>query len=86
LEPWHQQSKNEVPFRLVWNYVGILAAASFTTTMFTANRVAIEISSAVVYICYWGAVIVFSFSVATQTAPYNFDIFLKWGCLALLAP
>jgi hypothetical protein len=46
--------KNEVPLGGM-ELCGDLAAASFTTTMFTANRVAIEISSAnVVYICYWG--------------------------------
>jgi drug/metabolite transporter (DMT)-like permease len=78
--------KNEVPldwYGIMW---GILAAASFTTTMFTANRVAIEISSAQrsLYMLLGGAVIVFSFSVATQTAPYNFDIFLKWGIVLAL--
>jgi drug/metabolite transporter (DMT)-like permease len=31
-----------------------------------------------------GAVIVFGFSIATQNAPYNFDIFLKWGIVLAL--
>ena len=42
---------------------GILAAASFTTTMFTANKVALGISSAQrsLYMLLGGAVIVFGF-------------------------
>ena len=64
----------------------MLAAASFTTTMFTANRVAIGISSAQrsLYMLLGGAVIVFSFSLATQTTPFNFEIFLKWGIVLSL--
>lgn len=60
---------------------GMLAAASFTTTMFTANRIAIRISSAQrsLYMLLGGAVIVFGFSIATQVTPFNFGIFLKWG-------
>ena len=59
---------------LLW---GGLAAASFTTTMFTANRVATEISSAQrsLYMLLGGAVIVFAFAIATQTTPFNFSIF-----------
>ncbi|WP_269237441.1 EamA family transporter [Flavobacterium flavigenum] len=65
---------------------GILAAASFTTTMFTANRVALEISSAQrsLYMLLGGAVIVFSFAFATQITPFNFSIFLKWGIVLSL--
>jgi drug/metabolite transporter (DMT)-like permease len=65
---------------------GILAAASFTTTMFTANRVAVEISSAQrsLYMLLGGAVIVFSFALATQNTPFNFSIFLKWGIVLAL--
>jgi drug/metabolite transporter (DMT)-like permease len=78
--------KNEV--QLDWHGImwGVLAAASFTTTMFTANRVATEISSAQrsLYMLLGGAVIVFSFAIATQTAPFNFDIFLKWGIILAL--
>lgn len=60
---------------------GILAAASFTTTMFTANKVAVGISSAQrsLYMLLGGAVIVFGFSLYTQTTPFNFGIFCKWG-------
>ena len=78
--------ENEV--QLDWHGImwGMLAAASFTTTMFTANRVATEISSAQrsLYMLLGGAVIVFGFSIATQTAPFNFEIFLKWGIVLAL--
>jgi len=65
---------------------GVLAAASFTTTMFTANRVSVEISSAQrsLYMLLGGAVIVFSFALATQNTPFNFSIFLKWGIVLSL--
>lgn len=66
--------------------LGLLAAASFTTTMFTANRVAIGISSAQrsLYMLLGGAVVVFFFAVATQVTPFNYDIFFKWGILLAL--
>jgi drug/metabolite transporter (DMT)-like permease len=66
--------------------LGLLAAASFTTTMFTANRVAIEISSAQrsLYMLLGGAVIVLIFALTTQQTPFNFDIFFKWGILLAL--
>jgi len=65
---------------------GLLAAASFTTTMFTANRVAIGISSAQrsLYMLLGGAIIVFAFAFFTQTTPFNFNIFLKWGIFLAL--
>ncbi|KQO22355.1 permease [Flavobacterium sp. Leaf82] len=68
---------------LAW---GILAAASFTTTMFTANSVATEISSAQrsLYMLLGGSVIVFSFAIATQVTPFNFEIFMKWGIILAL--
>jgi drug/metabolite transporter (DMT)-like permease len=68
---------------LVW---GMLAAASFTTTMFTANRVATGISSAQrsLFMLLGGAVIVFSFAIATQNTPFNFEIFMKWGIVLSL--
>ncbi|CAA9197718.1 hypothetical protein FLA105534_01778 [Flavobacterium bizetiae] len=68
---------------LAW---GVLAAASFTTTMFTANSVATEISSAQrsLYMLLGGSVIVFSFAIATQVTPFNFEIFLKWGIILAL--
>jgi drug/metabolite transporter (DMT)-like permease len=65
---------------------GILAATSFTTTMFTANKVALKISSAQrsLYMLLGGAVIVFGFSLYTQTMPFNLEIFAKWGIVLAL--
>ncbi|WP_428225350.1 EamA family transporter [Flavobacterium sp.] len=65
---------------------GMLAAASFTTTMFTANRIALGISSAQrsLYMLLGGAVIVFGFSIATQVTPFNLGIFTKWGIVLAL--
>ena len=74
--------------RLDWYGImwGMLAALSFTTTMFTANRVALGISSAQrsLYMLFGGAIIVFAFAIATQSAPFNFGIFLKWGIILSL--
>ena len=66
--------------------LGLLAAASFTTTMFTANRIAIGISSAQrsLYMLLGGAVVVFIFALLTQHTPFNGDIFYKWGILLAL--
>jgi drug/metabolite transporter (DMT)-like permease len=78
--------QNEVT--LDWHGImwGLMAAASFTTTMFTANRVATTISSAQrsLYMLMGGAVIVFSFSIVTQVTPFNLEIFLKWGVVLAL--
>ena len=78
------QSKVELDWRGI--VLGLLAASSFTTTMFTANRVAINISSAQrsLYMLLGGAVIVAGFAIATQTAPFNFEIFMKWGIILAL--
>jgi drug/metabolite transporter (DMT)-like permease len=74
--------------QLDWHGIlwGMLAAASFTTTMFTANSVATAISSAQrsLYMLLGGAVIVFSFAIATQTTAINYDIFYKWGIILAL--
>ncbi|MDI1256416.1 MAG: DMT family transporter [Flavobacterium sp.] len=66
--------------------LGLLAAASFTTTMYGANSVAKEISSAQrsLYMLLGGAVIVLIFALATQHTPINYDIFYKWGILVAL--
>jgi drug/metabolite transporter (DMT)-like permease len=78
--------QNEI--QLDWHGImwGMLAAASFTTTMFTANSVATNISSAQrsLYMLLGGAIIVFSFSIATQVTPFNFEIFYKWGIILAL--
>jgi len=66
--------------------LGLLAAASFTTTMFAANKVATSISSAQrsLYMLLGGAVVVVVFAFFTQHTPFNYDIFLKWGILIAL--
>jgi drug/metabolite transporter (DMT)-like permease len=73
----------EFNLKLDWKGVfwGILAAASFTTTMFTSNKVAIEISSAQrsLYMLLGGSVIVFIFSAFTQVGALNIDIFKNYG-------
>ena len=77
----------EFNLKLDWKGVfwGILAAASFTTTMFTANKVAIEISSAQrsLYMLLGGSVIVFIFSAFTQVGALNFDIFKNFKFLLI---
>ncbi len=66
--------------------LGILAAASFTTTMFASNRVAVHISPAQrsLYMLLGGAVVVFLFAALTQAHEYNYDIFYKWGIVIAL--
>jgi drug/metabolite transporter (DMT)-like permease len=63
--------------------LGLLAAASFTTTMYAANKTALSISSAQrsLFMLLGGAVVVFVFALLTQNTPFNFDIFYKWGIL-----
>ena len=65
---------------------GLLAAASFTTTMFTANKIAIGISSVQrsLYMLFGGAIIVFGFAILTQNTPFQFEIFMKWGIFLAL--
>jgi drug/metabolite transporter (DMT)-like permease len=78
--------KNEI--QLDWRGImwGLLAAASFTTTMFTSNRVAVKISTSQrsLYMLLGGAVVVFCFALATQNVPFNFEIFMKWGIVLAL--
>ena len=78
----------EFNVKLDWRGIfwGILAAASFTTTMFTANKVALGISSAQrsLYMLLGGAVIVFTFSAFTQVGSLNLDIFKNYGLFLAL--
>ena len=78
----------EFTIQLDWRGIfwGILAAASFTTTMFTANKVALEISSAQrsLYMLLGGAVIVFLFSAFTQVGSLNIEIFKNYGLFLAL--
>ncbi len=68
---------------IIW---GMLAAASFTTTMFTSNRIATGISASQrsLYMLLGGAIIVFGFALFTQITPFNFGIFAKWGIVLAL--
>lgn len=78
------KSEIELDWRgIVW---GMLAAASFTTTMFTANKIALGVSSAQrsLYMLLGGAVIVFGFSIATQVTPFNLNIFKDYGIFLAL--
>ncbi len=62
---------------------GMLAAVSFTITMFTANKVGLGLSSAKrsLYMLLGGAIIVFFFTLYTQTDTFNLAIFGKYGIL-----
>ncbi|HEX8563071.1 MAG TPA: DMT family transporter [Flavobacterium sp.] len=75
-------------FSLDWRGIfwGMLAAASFTTTMFTSNRIALKVSTSQrsLFMLLGGAVIVFSFALITQTTPFDMNIFLKWGIVLAL--
>ena len=66
--------------------LGLLSAASFTTTMFTANRVGIGVSSAQrsLFMLLGGAIIVIGFAIANQTGDFQFEIFSKWGIVLAL--
>jgi drug/metabolite transporter (DMT)-like permease len=81
---------NLIENQIRWDWrgilLGLLSAASFTTTMFTANRVGIGISSAQrsLYMLLGGAVIVFGFAIANQTGAFHFEIFAKWGIVLAL--
>lgn len=78
----------EFTIQLDWRGIfwGVLAAASFTTTMFTANKVALEISSAQrsLYMLLGGAVIVFTFSAFTQVGSLKIEIFKNYGLFLAL--
>jgi drug/metabolite transporter (DMT)-like permease len=65
---------------------GMLAAASFTTTMFTSNRIATHLSAPErsLWMLLGGAIIVFGFAFYSQQTPFNFEIFMKWGIVLAL--
>lgn len=79
-------TQDKVDFNWPGIVFGLLSAASFTGTMLTANRVATHISAAQrsLFMLLGGAIIAFGFAFATQTAAFNFDIFLKWGIVLAL--
>jgi drug/metabolite transporter (DMT)-like permease len=78
--------KNQIAFDWRGILLGLLSAASFTTTMFTANRVGIGVSSAQrsLFMLLGGAVIVFGFAIFNQTGDFHFGIFAKWGIVLAL--
>lgn len=75
-------------FTLDWRGLafGIMAAASFTTTMFTANKIAVGVNNAKrsLYMLLGGAIIIAIFTLISQQPPFNFEIFTKWGILVAL--
>jgi drug/metabolite transporter (DMT)-like permease len=77
---------NAVEINLTGIFWGILAATSFTTTMFTANKVALNVSSAQrsLFMLLGGAIVVLIFSLYTQNRPFNFAIFGKYGMFLAL--
>ena len=58
-------------------FFGLLAAASFTTTMFTANSIATNISSAQrsLYMLFGGGILVLIFTLITQIIPSQSESF-----------
>ncbi|AWH83730.1 EamA family transporter [Flavobacterium album] len=67
-------------------FFGLLAAASFTATMFTSNTIATHVSSAQrsLFMLMGGAVIVLGFTAFTWPGTFNFEIFLTWGLVLAL--
>ena len=65
---------------------GLLAAASFTATMFTSNTIATHVSSAQrsLFMLFGGGVVVLAFTAYTWTGSFNFEIFLTWGLILAL--
>jgi drug/metabolite transporter (DMT)-like permease len=68
---------------LLW---GILAAASFTTTMFTSNRIALSVSTAQrsLYMLLGGAIVVIVFAIISYHGVFQWNIFYKWGLVLAL--
>ncbi|GGA80419.1 permease [Flavobacterium palustre] len=77
---------NEITLDWRGFFWGLLAAAAFTTTMFGANKVAVEIPSIQrsFFMLIGGTLIVILFGFITQNTPFNYYIFLKWGIILSL--
>jgi drug/metabolite transporter (DMT)-like permease len=77
---------NEVKLNWAGLFWGLLAAASFTTTMFTANKVGLGISAAQrsLFMLLGGAIIVLIFTLYTQNRPFNMSIFEYYGIILAL--
>lgn len=78
--------KNEVA--LDWRGImwGVMAAVSFTMTMFTSNRIATELSSAQrsLFMLIGGSVVITGFAIYSYEGSFNFDILLRWGIILSL--
>lgn len=77
---------NEITLDWRGFFWGLLAAAAFTTTMFGANKVAVEIPSIQrsFFMLIGGTLVVILFGLITQNTPFNYYIFLKWGIILSL--
>ncbi|WPR72877.1 DMT family transporter [Flavobacterium sp. NG2] len=62
---------------------GILAAASFTATMFTAHSVVTTISTVqrTLYMLLGGTLIVLTYTIFLQNMPFDWSVFPKWGLI-----
>jgi drug/metabolite transporter (DMT)-like permease len=60
---------------------GLLAAASYTVTMYAGNSIATGLISSqrTLYMLFGGAAVVLAFTIITWQGGFNFDIFLIWG-------
>lgn len=67
-------------------FLGLLAAASFSVTMYASHRIAITslASERTLYMLLGGALAVFVFAYFSQVGSFNFYIFEKWGILLAL--
>lgn len=65
---------------------GLMAAASFTATMFTSNRIAVHLPPAKrgLFMLFGGVAIVGIFTAITWTGSYDLSIFIKWGIVMAL--
>lgn len=68
---------NSVHLNPIGLMFGLLAAASFTTTMFTANRIATHVSSAQrsLYMLFGGGILVVIFTLFAQIIPFHSESF-----------
>jgi drug/metabolite transporter (DMT)-like permease len=78
--------ENSIQIPWMGIFYGLLSAVSYTATMITANSVVLRISSSQrsLYMLIGGSIIVLLFTFLTQTTPFNFDVFLKWGIILAL--
>lgn len=65
---------------------GLLAAAAYTANMYSANKIATEISSAQrsLFMLIGGILIIIFFGFMTQNTAFQFSIFIKWGLILSL--